>query len=492
MQQRTVSPSCVLAVVCSGPAREVSRSARLRRLQQLFAKLCRAAARTAMPPEEAISTASSATATATAAAQPPIPTPGLLEQWHFTWLFTSTLAGRQPGDDPLLPRLEPHGRVHNLMASQLREALHRWLPPESASEIVGRLMEVAVTEAMAAAAEMRADDDDDAGDGVTVQTIAGGGGGGGGGQLEVRRGGIGLRLSLEHYGKLLHMWQRRLRRTHSVAEWSQEEQRQFTADLFCLLLRYRTIRCSQFHAALPGPVFDWLRDVRGVQLEGMASPLNARFGSFCSAFADTDGPFGSLGSFFGFRPSKGSFEVNPPFVEAMYVAVAEHCAKLLAVADERGAALSFTIVVGATKVTQQGRAWEILRSSRYSQGAMVVGAKEHKYCDGAQHTKTGCATAPPLVSVCATGVFFWASKTAAARWPIDTAKMDALHAAFRSASRATEQSRGASSSSSGKHQHQHQHGQRQGRYKNKRKADRLRQRKDRQRQKARRKNKQAQ
>jgi hypothetical protein len=35
---------------------------------------------------------------------------------------------------------------------------------------------------------------------------------------------------------------------------------------------------------------------------GMASPLNARWGSFCSAFADTDAPFGSLGSFFAFRP----------------------------------------------------------------------------------------------------------------------------------------------------------------------------------------------
>ena len=349
------------------------------------------------------------------------------------------------------------------------------------------MMAAAVTEAKAASAEMRADDDagDHAGD-VTVQTIAGGGG-----QLEVCWGGTSLRLSLAHYGKLLHMWQRR-RRAHAVGtlqEQPQEEQRQFTADLFCLLLRYRTIRCSQFHAALPGPVFDWLRDSCGVQLEGMASPLNARFGSFCSAFVDTDAPFGSLGSFFGFRPNEGSFEINPPFVEAMYVAVAEHCAGLLAVADEWGQALSFTIVVGATKATQQGRAWELLHSSRYSQGTMVVDAKEHQYCDGAQHTKTDSTATPPLVSVCATGVFFWASKAAAARWPIHTKQMDALRAAFKSASQPTGPTRVAASGFSG--QQQQQQGHKQGGYKNKRKADRLRQRKDRQRQKARRKNKQS-
>ena len=44
----------------------------------------------------------------------------------------------------------------------------------------------------------------------------------------------------------------------------------------------------------------------------------------------------SLGSFFAFEPLTGSYEVNPPFVETMYVAVAEHCERLLAAAEDRG------------------------------------------------------------------------------------------------------------------------------------------------------------
>jgi phosphorylated CTD-interacting factor 1 len=42
----------------------------------------------------------------------------------------------------------------------------------------------------------------------------------------------------------------------------------------------------------------------GVEAEGFASPLNCRWLRYCSAFPDTDAPFGSLGSFFGFRPNE--------------------------------------------------------------------------------------------------------------------------------------------------------------------------------------------
>jgi hypothetical protein len=188
--------------------------------------------------------------------------------------------------------------------------------------------------------------------------------------------------------------------------------------------------------------------------------------------------------------SEGSFEVNPPFVESMYTAVAEHCAELLSAADAAGQALRFIIVVGATVRVQEGEAWARLRSSRYSQGGMVVDAKEHQYCDGAQHTKTKTVPAGgaeagankarvPLVSVCATGVFFWASRAAAASWLVDEDLMGSLRVAFRASSAEPQQT--ATQAATG--------GQPQptgaGGYANKRKADRLRQKKQRNRQKAR-------
>lgn len=61
-------------------------------------------------------------------------------------------------------------------------------------------------------------------------------------------------------------------------------------------------------------MFDLLRSKASVGYECFASPLNAHFSRFGSAFPDVDAPFGSGGSFFrcgrgciwggGVRPSK--------------------------------------------------------------------------------------------------------------------------------------------------------------------------------------------
>eukprot|EP01043_Picozoa_sp_COSAG02_P078635 COSAG02_NODE_17801_length_980_cov_1.087401_1_plen_131_part_01 len=124
---------------------------------------------------------------------------------------------------------------------------------------------------------------------------------------------------------------------------------------------------------------------------------------------------------------------------------------------------------------------------------MVIGAKEHQYCSGSQHTQTQADTAPPLVYVCATGVFFWASEAGAERWPIDKEAMDAFHSTFRSASRpgapraAGGGAAAATDGSSDGRPRDSAGGASCGGYGNKRKVDRVRQRKDRQRQKARRK-----
>ena len=71
----------------------------------------------------------------------------------------------------------------------------------------------------------------------------------------------------------------------------------FHARLFCLLQRYEAIGGSGFQAALNSHVFDVLKDRLDVSFECFASPLNCRYEQFCSAFPDTDAPFGSFGSF---------------------------------------------------------------------------------------------------------------------------------------------------------------------------------------------------
>ena len=72
--------------------------------------------------------------------------------------------------------------------------------------------------------------------------------------------------------------------------------------IFAVVLRYNTLVGPQtqgagFQAALTGECFDTLLVEFGCRMECFESPLNSRYGRFCSAFPAIDRAFGSLGSF---------------------------------------------------------------------------------------------------------------------------------------------------------------------------------------------------
>ena len=75
-------------------------------------------------------------------------------------------------------------------------------------------------------------------------------------------------------------------------------------------MRYEGVSGGGFQAALTPACFRVLRRRLGVRMELFASPLNAFWAPFCSAFADVDAPFGSLGSALEFAPERGSFEAR--------------------------------------------------------------------------------------------------------------------------------------------------------------------------------------
>lgn len=121
-----------------------------------------------------------------------------------------------------------------------------------------------------------------------------------------------------------------------------------------------------------------LNEEFGVAFESFASPLNCYFSRFCSAFIDTDGPFGyahfslqstkrwdrrrggegvrkiegrwigkeltlnnrSCGSFYNLQPVAGSFEANPPFTEELMEEMVNHVEDLLSASDQP---LSFVV-----------------------------------------------------------------------------------------------------------------------------------------------------
>jgi len=94
-----------------------------------------------------------------------------------------------------------------------------------------------------------------------------------------------------------------------------DKETSFRHRLFAMLQRYRCMAnntrqrgCGAgFHAAITEYAFQSLRTEVGATMECFASPFNAHYRHFCSAFVDTDSFFGSVGSFFDFWPTFGSF-----------------------------------------------------------------------------------------------------------------------------------------------------------------------------------------
>lgn len=83
--------------------------------------------------------------------------------------------------------------------------------------------------------------------------------------------------------------------------------------LFCLLLRYKTLGGKSHHFAMNTKFKDAIRSQYGVNMECFASPMNAHYDMYCSAFYDIEKYFGSYGNFYHLNFIKGFYIANPPY-----------------------------------------------------------------------------------------------------------------------------------------------------------------------------------
>ena len=191
------------------------------------------------------------------------------------------------------------------------------------------------------------------------------------------------------------------------------------ACILAMTMRYDALGGSGFQAALPGAAFRALRAKFGVNFECFASPLNAYYERYCSAHADVDAPFGSLGSFYDFSPRRGAFECNPPFAPAPLLRAARRCDALLAAAEARRDALAFAFV--APVWTDQA-AWAAVDGSRFKRGAVRVPREDHAWRDA----RTARARRVPVD----TAIFILATSAAEAAHPCDAAALGEVRAAL--------------------------------------------------------------
>eukprot|EP01062_Namystynia_karyoxenos_P030377 TRINITY_DN22709_c0_g1_i1.p1 TRINITY_DN22709_c0_g1~~TRINITY_DN22709_c0_g1_i1.p1 ORF type:complete len:612 (+),score=141.92 TRINITY_DN22709_c0_g1_i1:170-1837(+) len=208
-----------------------------------------------------------------------------------------------------------------------------------------------------------------------------------------------LEIGRGHYSKLYTLYNR----------GAAPSEAEFRYRLWCLLSRYSALGGHGYQAAVSARGFDVLREHLGVNFECFASPLNARFPRHCSAFADTDAPFGSLGSFWKFQPVEGSYEANPPYVPEVMSATVDRIEMLLGASARP---LSFAVVIPAWK---EVAAWAQLERCQWSRFNLEIPAEDHGFVDGKQHTSADGQ--PPRPSSYDTAVFVLQNDAGAAKWP---------------------------------------------------------------------------
>eukprot|EP00958_Prasinococcus_capsulatus_P009955 scaffold966_cov415-Prasinococcus_capsulatus_cf.AAC.18 len=214
-----------------------------------------------------------------------------------------------------------------------------------------------------------------------------------------------------------------------MARHSKQSKKLFIDAVFCSLARYQCLRGantrgSGSQAALHKEVMDVLVRYWDVQCECFASPLNVALPKFCSAFPDTDGVFGSLGSFFSQSFASGSFEANPPFIPTFVHQMAHHMHSLLRRTKD---ALSFIVIVPYWPNT---KGWRVLRESPWQRHEERIAQQDHGFVEGAQHCASRGRT--HRAGVCDISIFFLMTDCAFSRWGVPAAGLMELRQAFRS------------------------------------------------------------
>eukprot|EP00612_Vaucheria_litorea_P006691 CAMPEP_0171476686 /NCGR_PEP_ID=MMETSP0946-20130122/3741_1 /TAXON_ID=109269 /ORGANISM="Vaucheria litorea, Strain CCMP2940" /LENGTH=348 /DNA_ID=CAMNT_0012007001 /DNA_START=266 /DNA_END=1312 /DNA_ORIENTATION=+ len=237
----------------------------------------------------------------------------------------------------------------------------------------------------------------------------------------IRYGKRSVKISAAHFEKMNCMYELNTNKKSKSNE--------FINALFGCILRYETFQGGGFQAAVHGEVFDVLLKYFGTDFECFASPFNARYPSYCSAFPDTDHVFGGKSDFFHFKPLEGSFEANPPFVPPLVESMAFHINGLLAASEDKEKGLMFVVII--QNFGEKARCLEGLRESCYLTSKLELTQKDHGFCEGKQQIRPTRFR----ISSSDTIVFFLQTAPAKTRWPVTEKSLEDLKSAFASKQR---------------------------------------------------------
>lgn len=163
--------------------------------------------------------------------------------------------------------------------------------------------------------------------------------------------------------------------------------------LMTMLLRYASLfggqllndlRGRSIQGIIPPKVFRVLEQSFGQAcLECFASPFNAYYPRFGSAFSDLDWHFGSTGDFFDSTNIQGFFQANPPLSPGFMTAMVARMEFLLKEADKSKASLTFVVFVPTCNGSSDAPLVKQITSDSFQ--ALVSLARTHLVLKSGQH-----------------------------------------------------------------------------------------------------------
>eukprot|EP00045_Choanoeca_perplexa_P007086 m.62299 g.62299 ORF g.62299 m.62299 type:complete len:574 (+) comp13927_c0_seq1:3-1724(+) len=200
----------------------------------------------------------------------------------------------------------------------------------------------------------------------------------------------------------------------------------FPLMLYCCAVRYQTIHFTQhgvdFEAALPPAFLSALTTTFETCFDGFASPFNTFTRNFTSGAPDLDVHFGSVGSFFQFEPSKGSFQLHPPFVEQVVDKLALRLEELL---SNGTGPLSFVVLMPDWRA-YDSTALELLEGSAHYRGHFpVLGSNQSMISGNAPFvvTESEAWRRTPFAKF---NVYFMQNEAGSKAWPVTEDKLGVL------------------------------------------------------------------
>jgi hypothetical protein len=162
------------------------------------------------------------------------------------------------------------------------------------------------------------------------------------------------------------------------------DQKCFRFYMFEMGYNYYMLDGHSFQWCIPPKAFTTLEKSLSLRTEFFASPINATLANYYSLFM-VDKYFGAIDNFFNILPDvilEGTYEINPPFIEYIFIESSKMVVKMLQNSQKLGKDLMFLYVM-PNWLDSMG--YQMLTTSGFLLDEILLTEKSHFYHQSAKH-----------------------------------------------------------------------------------------------------------